>query len=359
MTQLDSQQDLSPELLDLYDHEKVIEQGLASFIDVGCALIAIKADRKYRYIGYVTFEDYCNERWNISKTQANRLVSAASIATELIEMAPIGAIPTPANESQVRPLSSVPADQRAEVWAEAVEAASGEQPTAKQVEQAAAKRKPPKKSHPATFSDAIINVIGNHLPESGVVLDPFAGEGGIHKLATDERTTVGVELQPKWADKHPNTIVGSALDLSTVVEAESVDAIATSPTYGNRMADHHNANDDSVRLTYTHTHGAPLEPDNSGLLQWGPEYRAFHEQAWDEAVRVLKTGGTFTINVKNHIRGGEVQRVVEWHITTLMIRYGMELVALDVVPTKGLMAGANADSRTDYEVVATFRKVQL
>lgn len=54
--------ELTPELLDLYEHEKVIEQGLASFIDVGCSLLAIKADRKYRHIGYDTFDDYCRDR---------------------------------------------------------------------------------------------------------------------------------------------------------------------------------------------------------------------------------------------------------------------------------------------------------
>ena len=43
---------LSPELLDLMEHEKHIEQGLGTFVDVGCALLAIKAHKKYRAAGY-------------------------------------------------------------------------------------------------------------------------------------------------------------------------------------------------------------------------------------------------------------------------------------------------------------------
>lgn len=347
--------ELTPELLDLFEHEKVIEQGLASFIDVGCALIAIKADRKYRHVGYDTFEDYCRDRWNIGSSQRARLMTAASIAQDLIEGSPIGELPTPTREAQVRPLAAVPADQRADVWAEAVDAAGGDQPTAKQVEQAVAKRQPPKKDHPAPFSDPIIDTIRGHLPDAGVVLDPFAGTGRVHELATEDRRTVGVEIEAEWAAKHPDTIHGDALNLAAHVEPESVDAIVTSPTYGNRMADHHEATDDSVRLTYKHTLGHDLADNNSGQMQWGPEYRAFHEDAWAAAVAALRPGGTFTINVKNHVRAGEVQRVVEWHINALLA-LNLTLEALDAVPTRGLMAGANADTRTACEFVITLRK---
>lgn len=347
---------LTPELLDLMEHEKVIEQGLASFIDVGCALIAIKADRKYRHAGYDTFEDYCRERWNIGSSQRARLMSAASIANDLLESSPIGELPTPTNEAQVRPLAAVPADERAEVWAEAVEAADGGQPTAKQVEQAAGKRRPPKKEHPAPFSDPILTAINAALPTTGAVLDPFAGTGRIHELATDERRTVGVEIEAEWADKHEDTIYGDALEVLGDMADDTYDAISTSPTYGNRMADHHDATDDSERLTYKHTLGRDLTDGNSGAMQWGPAYRAFHENAWDEAVRVLRPGGTFTLNIKNHIRDGVEQRVAEWHISTLMLQHDMEMIALDVIPTRGLMAGANAGTRTGYEFVITFRK---
>lgn len=356
MSLAESAGSLTPELLDLMEHEKVIEQGLASFIDVGCALIAIKAGAKYRAAGYGTFEDYCRDRWDISRPQAYRLISAASIAGDLIELSPIGDTPTPTNEAQVRPLAAVPAEERAEVWADAVDAADGGQPTAKQVEAAAAKRRPPKKEHPAPYSDPILAAIANHLPDEGAVLDPFAGTGRIHDLATESRRTVGIEIEAEWADKHEDTIYGDAIETLNDMVDGTYDAIATSPTYGNRVADHHNATDDSVRNTYTHCIGHDLADGNSGEMQWGPRYRAFHEDAWAEAVRVLRPGGTFILNIKNHIRDGVEQRVAEWHISTLMLEHGMEMVALDVIPTRGLMAGANAEARTANEFVITFRK---
>jgi len=340
------------EWLDLMEHEKVIEQGLAGFVEVGTALLAIRDGKKYRHAGYTTFEDYCQQRWQMSKQHGGRLMSAATIVADL-KMEPMGSI-SPESERQVRPLGAVKPDERAQVWAEAVEAADGGQPTAKQVAEVVTKRQPPKKDHPATFSDPILAEIAERLPTAGVVLDPFAGTGRIHELATADRKTIGVEIQPQWADKHPDTMVGNALALD--IADGSVDAVATSPTYGNRMADHHNATDDSVRLTYTHTHGSPLEPDNSGTLQWGDEYREFHRKAWREAVRVLRPGGTLTINVKNHVRAGEVQRVVEWHIDTLVSEFQLGFEIIEPIPTRGLAAGANSDVRTNYEYVLTFRK---
>jgi DNA modification methylase len=351
----------TPELADLMEHEKVIEQGLQTFREVGWALLQIRDGKKYRAAGYDTFEAYCFSRWSIGGRQARNLMAAAEVVGELESGTTVPLLPT--HESQVRPLTSLPtSEDRADAWNEAVEEAQAEgqdQPTAKQVEKAAAKRKPPKKDHPAPFSDPILDQVAAHLRETGTggtVLDPFAGTGRVHELRDRvDVDTIGVELEPEWAAKHPDTIEGNALTLTQTVAPGSVDAIATSPTYGNRMADHHDATDDSVRLTYKHTLGRDLHTDNSGQLQWGDEYRRFHELAWAESVAALRVGGTLTINIKNHIRDGEIQRVAEWHFDTLY-SLGLRLVALDVVPTKGLMAGSNAAERTPVEFVATFRK---
>jgi DNA modification methylase len=345
----------TPELADLFEHEKVIEQGLAGFVEVGLALLAIRDGKKYRHAGFSTFEDYCQRRWSISRPQGYRLLSAAEAVSQ---MSPIGDIARPANEAQVRPLTKV-ADpvERAEVWQEAVESAGGGQPTAAQVQAVVERRQPPNKEHPATYSDAILDKLAEHVQGAEVVLDPFAGTGRIHELRDrGVQHTIGIELEAEWADKHPDTIHGSALEARHLVPAD-VDAIVTSPTYGNRMADHHDAKDDSVRLTYKHTLGRDLTEGNSGAMQWGDEYRIFHKLAWDEAVSVLKPGGTLTLNCKNHVRNDEVQRVVEWHVDYLIRELGLQLVAWDTVPTRGLMAGANADRRVDHEVVVTLRKV--
>lgn len=306
---------LTPELLDLMDHEKVIDQGLGTWFEVGSALLAIRDGKKYKAAGYSTFEDYCQRRWGFTRQHGGRLIRAAELA---LAMEPTGSIP--ATEREARRVLA-----------------------------------PRRRDHPAPFSDPILIEIAGRLPAEGTVLDPFAGTGRIHELATDTRRTVGIEIEPEWADQHPDTIHGDALEVMSAMAPNSVDAVATSPTYGNRMADHHDANDDSVRLTYKHTLGHDLADTNTGAMQWGDDYRAFHEAIWTEAIRLLRPGGTLTINIKNHIRDGEVQHVAEWHIETLLA-LGLAEMTIDVVPTRGLMAGANADTRTPLEFVVTFRK---
>jgi hypothetical protein len=95
--------------------EVVIKQGLQTFIEVGQALMTIKEKRLYR-IGFKTFEDYCVERWSITKTQANRLIQASET---IISLTPIGVI-MPQTESQVRPLTSLEPEIQKEVWTEVV-----------------------------------------------------------------------------------------------------------------------------------------------------------------------------------------------------------------------------------------------
>ncbi len=128
---------------------------------------------------------------------------------------------------------------------------------------------------------------------------------------------IGIEIEPEWAALSSGIRVGNALALD--LPTASVDAVVTSPAYGNRMADHHNARDGSPRHTYRHALGRPLHPQNAGALQWGPgkagdAYRAFHARAWREARRVLRPGGLLILNLKNHIRVGCEQDVTFWHI---------------------------------------------
>jgi len=355
---LTTAESISPALLDLMEHEKVIEQGLHTFVEVGRALAAIRDGKKYKASGYVTFEEYAGKRWNLSRKRAYDLISAADVVDVL---SPIGDKTEPSTESQLRPLAPLAKrdpDAAREAWAEAVEAAGG-QPTAAQVKEAVEKRQPRKLDHPARFSDPILNTIADHVDGAQVILDPFAGTGRVHELRyrANVTETIGIEIEPEWADKHPDTRLGDALDLGAAgIEAASVDQIVTSPTYGNRMADHHDAKDDSVRNTYKHTLGRDLNDNNSGQMQWGPEYRDFHRRAWAQAVAALKPGGRFTVNIKNHVRAGEVQRVVEWHIDTLMHEFGLHMLAMDIVGTRGLAAGANDNVRTSHEFVITFEK---
>jgi tRNA G10 N-methylase Trm11 len=224
--------------------------------------------------------------------------------------------------------------------------------------------------HPAKFTDSILDVIrpvlhgeANSCGFAALrVLDPFAGTGKIHRLRLPGFIeTVGIEIEPEWATLHPDTLVGNALELPFA--SGSFGAIATSPTYGNRMADHHEAKDDSKRMTYRHRLGRPLNPANSGQLAWGDKYREFHKAAWSECDRVLRPGGLFVVNVKNFVRTRTVKKVrvaeevdvCQWHLDAIT-DLGYDLEQAIVVPVRGMRMGSNHASRVSHEMVYALRK---
>lgn len=212
-----------------------------------------------------------------------------------------------------------------------------------------------KVKHPAKFSDPIIDELRlASAGVKGVALDPFAGTGKVHLLQRPGMRTVGIELEPEWATLHPQTTVGNALDLP--FPDRSIDAIITSPCYGNRMADAHVAKDDSHRNTYTHVLGRKLHEDNSGAMQWGPEYKHFHLRAWMEAWRVLKNRSTksrMIVNISNHIRGGVEVDVTGWHAQALET-IGFVPLEVRTVETPRNRDGENADLRCEYESILIF-----
>jgi tRNA G10 N-methylase Trm11 len=241
--------------------------------------------------------------------------------------------------------------------------------------------------HPAAFNAAVLFTCDSILAEEEArldlpaglrVLDPFAGIGRVHRLPG---RTVGVELELEWARQAPmGSAVGDALHLPFA--DSTFDVLVTSPCYGNRMADHHEAQDacsecggigytrpDSVaavdckacggsglsrRNTYRHALGRPLTKNSGAAMQWGSDYRRFHEAAWCEALRVLRPEALILCNVKNHIRGGIEQPVVEWHANMWMV-LGSSLHSAHRIGSRGLRQGANGDARIDAEILLVFR----
>ncbi len=118
----------SVEAAALADQEAIITQGLKTFYAVGTALLTIRDQRLYRE-DHSTFEDYCQERWGMTRRHANRLIEASEVIDNL---GPIGPI-LPATESQARPLTQLPAEQQGPAWQEAVETAPNNKPTAAHV----------------------------------------------------------------------------------------------------------------------------------------------------------------------------------------------------------------------------------
>ncbi|HET7110196.1 MAG TPA: hypothetical protein VFI41_04950 [Gemmatimonadales bacterium] len=221
---------------------------------------------------------------------------------------------------------------------------------------------------PAAFTDTIIRFIGNSglLPARGVILDPFAGIGRVHQLASVSLRTVGVEIEPEWAAVHANTVVGNALNLP--FEPESFDGCVTSPVYGNRMSDSHKAKDTSIRRSYTHdlrrTTGdseRQLHPDNAGTLYaWQKEYWRFHVRAWAEVKRVLKHDAPFLLNVSDFIRttqshGRKRLPVVRTHLR-VCTELGFKLHKAYPIETPRMRYGQNSENRTSYEYVLHMTK---
>ena len=164
------------------------------------------------------------------------------------------------------------------------------------------------------------------------------------------------ELEREWAEIGKYNVdewsIGDAANLR-FANCE-FDAICTSPTYGNRMADHHNAKDASKRITYRHCLGRPLDDNNTGKMQWGEKYRQKHIEIYSECLRVLKPNGLMIVNVSDHIRKGQVVNVVDWHKQTIL-NFGMKLIDEIKIETPRMGFGQNAKSRVQYECILVFR----
>lgn len=115
---------------ELEHHEEVIRQGLQSFLAVGEALMDINTRRLYR-AGYATFQDYCRDRWGIGRERAYQLMGAAEVVANLSTIVDT----TPANESQARPLTALPAADQPGAWQEALQTAPGGKVTGAHVQQ--------------------------------------------------------------------------------------------------------------------------------------------------------------------------------------------------------------------------------
>jgi len=209
--------------------------------------------------------------------------------------------------------------------------------------------------HPARFSKALLPLLAAYLRAGWLVLDPFAGVGGLARLGfTGARFVLNeIEWNVITQAQGKCRVVGNALHLPFA--DETFDAVVTSPTYGNRMADHHCARDASRRNTYYHAFGGVLHADNTGLLHFGAAYCERHVRAWGEAVRVLKRGGRFVLNVSDHIRGGRRVYVAKWHLDTLR-GMGLTLCACHTVKTPRLRWGANRHLRCAAEYIFVLNK---
>ncbi len=213
--------------------------------------------------------------------------------------------------------------------------------------------------HPATYTNSFIPKFAELLIGCENVLDIFGGVGKLALIKEHGFTgkVICNELEREWAETSTHKVdewhIGDAANMAWA-ESNSFDAICTSPTYGNRMADHHNAKDGSKRVTYKHFLGRDLNEANTGKMQWGENYRQKHLEIYKECGRVLKNGGLMIVNVSDHIRKGQVVNVVEWHKDALT-NFGMKLLNEIKIETPRMGLGQNAKSRVQHECILVFK----
>tara|TARA_R110001606_G_C15340839_1_gene646552 strand:- start:804 stop:1682 length:879 start_codon:yes stop_codon:yes gene_type:complete len=115
---------------ELQKHETTIKKGLNTFVEVGQALLEIRDKKLYR-IEYNTFEEYCKQKWQISRRRSYQLIEASLV----IENVNPGT-QMPKNEKEIRPLTSLEPEIQNAVWQETIEK-HGENITAKKVQEVA------------------------------------------------------------------------------------------------------------------------------------------------------------------------------------------------------------------------------
>jgi hypothetical protein len=188
--------------------ERVIAEGIHTFIEVGLALLTVRKDKLYRQ-KYRSFEQYCRNRWNMSKTHANRMITASTVATQ---MTPMGV--TLPNERQARALSQDDGDDQPEAWNEVIQTAPNGKVTAKHIKEVVKRRKS-RQATPVVIEPEIVedapdwenweNTFYGALDNLMLVFEGVLTEGGFEKLMSpwpmdSKRRWLGqmVTFREKW-----------------------------------------------------------------------------------------------------------------------------------------------------------------
>lgn len=112
--------------------EGIIERGLATFVEVGQALLEIREQRLYRET-HDSFETYCRERWGFNRQRASQIIQAAEVSNMLDS--------PPSNARQAAELARLKDEPETirEVWSEVTDA-KGDKVTAADVREAVDRR---------------------------------------------------------------------------------------------------------------------------------------------------------------------------------------------------------------------------
>lgn len=146
--------------------EETIQRDLQTFTEVGNALLEIRDNRLYRE-QYGTFEQYCRDKWGVSKRRANQMVQAAGVLGNIENGNHGSQTELPKTERHARPLSQLPAEEQGEAWEAATQKAETEERevTAKDVKKEVSKRKEPKQEPQKQEDNANVEQNNQHTTE--------------------------------------------------------------------------------------------------------------------------------------------------------------------------------------------------
>jgi hypothetical protein len=107
--------------------KQIVHGGLATFFEVGAALVEIRARKLYRLAGFTVFDDFLRSEFNLSRAYGYRLMDAVASVEDL---SAIPGVPAPTNAEQVRPLAGLSSEEKKEIWVDAsATAPQGQPPT--------------------------------------------------------------------------------------------------------------------------------------------------------------------------------------------------------------------------------------
>jgi len=100
----------SVELEQYNQNSKIVIDGRLTFLDVGAALMRIRDGRQYRE-EYLTFEECCNLKFDITRARGYEMLEAAATVSKL----PQNVVNLLQNEGQAAALAKAPKKQRAKI----------------------------------------------------------------------------------------------------------------------------------------------------------------------------------------------------------------------------------------------------
>lgn len=167
------------------------------------------------------------------------------------------------------------------------------------------------------------------------------------------------DIETEWADPKYPVDEWVHADAEFLALERKADVIVTSPTYGNRMADHHNAKDSSRRVTYTHRMGHALRNGNTGVMQFGADYRDKHYRIFRNLRdSCLTDTGVVFLNISNHIRRHQEVDVVSF-FKKMMLDLGFVLIRDIEIETPRMRFGANRELRAPCEHLLIYQRETL